>query len=313
MDSIAVLIPCYNEARTVAKVVADYHAALPQATVYVYDNNSTDGTADLAAAAGAVVRKERQQGKGNVLRRMFREIDAECYLLVDGDDTYPAEAAPEMVRAVRERGADMVVGDRLSSTYFTENKRPFHNFGNSLVRFCINRLFGSQIKDIMTGYRAFSFQFVKTYPVLARGFEIETEMSIHAVERNMRIENIVIEYRDRPAGSESKLNTYSDGLKVLRTIVRLYKNYRPFGFFSMLAALLALCSAGFMVPVVAEYFRTGLVPRFPTLIVCACGMVAALLLFISGVILSSLLTQDARDFEFKLQQAERWKREAQKS
>ena len=313
MDSIAVLIPCYNEARTVAKVVADYRAALPQATVYVYDNNSTDGTADLAAAAGAVVRKERQQGKGNVLRRMFREIDAECYLLVDGDDTYPAEAAPEMVRAVRERGADMVVGDRLSSTYFTENKRPFHNFGNSLVRFCINRLFGSQIKDIMTGYRAFSFQFVKTYPVLARGFEIETEMSIHAVERNMRIENIVIEYRDRPAGSESKLNTYSDGLKVLRTIVRLYKNYRPFGFFSMLAALLALCSAGFMVPVVAEYFRTGLVPRFPTLIVCACGMVAALLLFISGVILSSLLTQDARDFEFKLQQAERWKREEQKS
>ena len=313
MDSIAVLIPCYNEARTVAKVVADYRAALPQATVYVYDNNSTDGTADLAAAAGAVVRKERQQGKGNVLRRMFREIDAECYLLVDGDDTYPAEAAPEMVRAVRERGADMVVGDRLSSTYFTENKRPFHNFGNSLVRFCINRLFGSQIKGIMTGYRAFSFQFVKTYPVLARGFEIETEMSIHAVERNMRIENIVIEYRDRPAGSESKLNTYSDGLKVLRTIVRLYKNYRPFGFFSMLAALLALCSAGFMVPVVAEYFRTGLVPRFPTLIVCACGMVAALLLFISGVILSSLLTQDARDFEFKLQQAERWKREAQKS
>lgn len=313
MDSIAVLIPCYNEARTVAKVVADYRAALPQATVYVYDNNSTDGTADLAAAAGAVVRKERQQGKGNVLRRMFREIDAECYLLVDGDDTYPAEAAPEMVRAVRERGADMVVGDRLSSTYFTQNKRPFHNFGNSLVRFCINRLFGSQIKDIMTGYRAFSFQFVKTYPVLARGFEIETEMSIHAVERNMRIENIVIEYRDRPAGSESKLNTYSDGLKVLRTIVRLYKNYRPFGFFSMLAALLALCSAGFMVPVVAEYFRTGLVPRFPTLIVCACGMVAALLLFISGVILSSLLTQDARDFEFKLQQAERWKREAKKS
>ena len=313
MDSIAVLIPCYNEARTVAKVVADYRAALPQATVYVYDNNSTDGTADLAAAAGAVVRKERQQGKGNVLRRMFREIDAECYLLVDGDDTYPAEAAPEMVRAVRERGADMVVGDRLSSTYFTQNKRPFHNFGNSLVRFCINRLFGSQIKDIMTGYRAFSFQFVKTYPVLARGFEIETEMTIHAVERNMRIENIVIEYRDRPAGSESKLNTYSDGLKVLRTIVRLYKNYRPFGFFSMLAALLALCSAGFMVPVVAEYFRTGLVPRFPTLIVCACGMVAALLLFISGVILSSLLTQDARDFEFKLQQAERWKREEQKS
>ena len=313
MKKISILIPCYNESKTIEKVVSDFRSALPEAVIYVYDNNSTDDTAALAEKAGAVVRHEYQQGKGNVIRRMFREIDAECYLLVDGDDTYPAEAAPEMVRAVRERGADMVVGDRLSSTYFTQNKRPFHNFGNSLVRFCINRLFGSQIKDIMTGYRAFSFQFVKTYPVLARGFEIETEMSIHAVERNMRIENIVIEYRDRPAGSESKLNTYSDGLKVLRTIVRLYKNYRPFGFFSMLAALLALCSAGFMVPVVAEYFRTGLVPRFPTLIVCACGMVAALLLFISGVILSSLLTQDARDFEFKLQQAERWKREAQKS
>ena len=313
MDEIAVLIPCYNEAATVAKVVADYRAALPGATIYVYDNNSTDGTGALAAAAGAVVRREAQQGKGNVLRRMFREVDARCYLLVDGDDTYPADAAPKMVAAVLEHGADMVVGDRLSSTYFTENKRPFHNFGNSLVRFSINRLFGSRIQDIMTGYRAFSFLFAKTFPVLSRGFEIETEMSIHAVERNMQIENVVVEYRDRPAGSESKLNTYSDGLKVLRTIVRLYKNYRPFGFFSMLAALLALCSAGFMVPVVAEYFRTGLVPRFPTLIVCACGMVAALLLFISGVILSSLLTQDARDFEFKLQQAERWKRDAQQS
>ena len=304
------LIPCYSEARTVAKVVQDYRTMLPEATIYVYDNNSTDETAALAAAAGAVVRHEYQQGKGNVMRRMFREIDAECYLLVDGDDTYPAEAAPAMVRAVRERGADMVVGDRLSSTYFTENKRPFHNFGNSLVRACINRMFGSQIKDIMTGYRAFSFQFVKTYPVLARGFEIETEMSIHAVERNMRIENVVIEYRDRPEGSESKLNTYTDGFKVLRTILRLYKDSRPFGFFGVLAAVLALVSAGFMVPVVAEYFRTGLVPRFPTLIVCACVMVAALLLFISGIILSSLLAQDGRNFEFKLQQAERWKKQA---
>ena len=312
MDAIAVLIPCYNEARTVAKVVQDYRTVLPEATIYVYDNNSTDETAALAAAAGAVVRHEYQQGKGNVMRRMFREIDAECYLLVDGDDTYPAEAAPAMVRAVRERGADMVVGDRLSSTYFTENKRPFHNFGNSLVRACINRMFGSQIKDIMTGYRAFSFQFVKTYPVLARGFEIETEMSIHAVERNMRIENVVIEYRDRPEGSESKLNTYTDGFKVLRTILRLYKDYRPFGFFGVLAAVLALVSAGFMVPVVAEYPRTGLVPRFPTLIVCACGMVAALLLFTAGIVLSNLLTQDARNFEFKHQQAERWRREAER-
>ncbi|HJB40966.1 MAG TPA: glycosyltransferase family 2 protein [Candidatus Gemmiger avicola] len=312
MDEIAVLIPCYNEAATVAKVVADYRAALPGATIYVYDNNSTDGTGALAAAAGAVVRREAQQGKGNVLRRMFREVDARCYLLVDGDDTYPADAAPKMVAAVLEHGADMVVGDRLSSTYFTENKRPFHNFGNSLVRFSINRLFGSRIQDIMTGYRAFSFLFAKTFPVLSRGFEIETEMSIHAVERNMQIENVVVEYRDRPAGSESKLNTYSDGAKVLGTILRLYKNYRPFGFFSLLAAMLAVLSAGFMVPVVAEYFRTGLVPRFPTLIVCACGMVAALLLFTAGIVLSNLLTQDARNFEFKLQQAERWRREAER-
>ena len=289
MDEIAVLIPCYNEAATVAKVVADYRAALPGATIYVYDNNSTDGTGALAAAAGAVVRREAQQGKGNVLRRMFREVDARCYLLVDGDDTYPADAAPKMVAAVLEHGADMVVGDRLSSTYFTENKRPFHNFGNSLVRFSINRLFGSRIQDIMTGYRAFSFLFAKTFPVLSRGFEIETEMSIHAVERNMQI-----------------------GAKVLGTILRLYKNYRPFGFFSLLAAMLAVLSAGFMVPVVAEYFRTGLVPRFPTLIVCACGMVAALLLFTAGIVLSNLLTQDARNFEFKLQQAERWRREAER-
>ncbi len=312
MDEIAVLIPCYNEAATVAKVVADYRAALPGATIYVYDNNSTDGTGALAAAAGAVVRREAQQGKGNVLRRMFREVDARCYLLVDGDDTYPADAAPKMVAAVLEHGADMVVGDRLSSTYFTENKRPFHNFGNSLVRFSINRLFGSRIQDIMTGYRAFSFLFAKTFPVLSRGFEIETEMSIHAVERNMQIENVVVEYRDRPEGSESKLNTYSDGAKVLGTILRLYKNYRPFGFFSLLAAMIAVLSAGFMVPVVAEYFRTGLVPRFPTLIVCACGMVAALLLFTAGIVLSNLLTQDARNFEFKLQQAERWRREAER-
>ena len=312
MDEIAVLIPCYNEAATVAKVVADYCGALPGATIYVYDNNSTDGTGALAAAAGAVVRREAQQGKGNVLRRMFREVDARCYLLVDGDDTYPADAAPKMVAAVLEHWADMVVGDRLSSTYFTENKRPFHNFGNSLVRSSINRLFGSRIQDIMTGYRAFSFLFAKTFPVLSRGFEIETEMSIHAVERNMQIENVVVEYRDRPEGSESKLNTYSDGAKVLGTILRLYKNYRPFGFFSLLAAMIAVLSAGFMVPVVAEYFRTGLVPRFPTLIVCACGMVAALLLFTAGIVLSNLLTQDARNFEFKLQQAERWRREAER-
>lgn len=310
MDKIAVLIPCYNEEKTVEKVVRDFRAVLPEAVIYVYDNNSSDRTVELAEAAGAVVRHEYSQGKGNVLRRMFREIDAECYILVDGDDTYPADSAPEMCRLVLEHQADMVVGDRLSSTYFTENKRPFHNFGNSLVRLSINCLFGAKIQDIMTGYRAFSFEFVKTFPVLSKGFEIETEMSIHAVQRNMQVENVVIEYRDRPEGSVSKLNTYSDGAKVLGTILKLYKNYRPFGFFTAIAVVLALISLLFMVPVLTEYFVTGLVPRFPTLIVCGFVMVAALMLFVAGVILSSLLGKDKRDFEFHLQQAARWKQHA---
>lgn len=310
MDKIAVLIPCYNEEKTVEKVVRDFRAVLPEAVIYVYDNNSSDRTVQLAEGAGAVVRHEYSQGKGNVLRRMFREIDAECYILVDGDDTYPAESAPEMCRLVLEHQADMVVGDRLSSTYFTENKRPFHNFGNSLVRLSINCLFGAKIQDIMTGYRAFSFAFVKTFPVLSRGFEIETEMSIHAVQRNMQVENVVIEYRDRPEGSVSKLNTYSDGAKVLGTILKLYKNYRPFGFFTVIAVILALISLLFMMPVLTEYFVTGLVPRFPTLIVCGFVMIAALMLFVAGVILSSLLGKDKRDFEFRLQEAERWKQDA---
>jgi len=242
------------------------------------------------------------QGKGNVIRRMFREIDADCYVMADGDDTYPAENAPELVRLVLEEQADMVVGDRLSSTYFTENKRPFHNIGNSLVRASINMLFKSEIKDIMTGYRAFSYAFVKTYPVLSKGFEIETDMSIHAINRNMLVRNVVIDYRDRPDGSVSKLNTYSDGAKVLLTIARLFKNYKPFAFFGTIALLLTLLSAGFMIPVLTEFFKTGLVPRFPTLIVCGITQLAALLLFISGLILSTLQEKDKRDFEFQLQQ-----------
>ena len=288
----------------------DFRRALPEAVVYVYDNNSTDGTAALALEAGAVVRHEYQQGKGNVIRRMFREIEAEVYIMVDGDDTYPAEAAPEMVRKVVEEQADMVVGDRLSSTYYTENKRPFHNFGNSFVKNCINRFFDTNIQDIMTGYRAFSYQFVKTFPVLSRGFEIETEMSIHAADKHMQVDHVVIEYRDRPEGSVSKLNTFSDGLKVLSRILSLYKNYKPLAFFSLLSGILAALSVVFLIPILVEYWQTGLVPRFPTLIVCACVMVAALLLFISGIILSSLLAQDGRNFEFKLQQAERWKKQA---
>lgn len=301
-DQIAVLIPCYNESRTIEKVVRDFRRALPGASIYVYDNNSTDGTAEIAARAGAIVRRERMQGKGNVIRRMFREIDADCYVMTDGDDTYPAENAPEMVRLVLEEQADMVVGDRLSSTYFTENKRPFHNLGNGLVRSSINRLFKSEIKDIMTGYRAFSYAFVKTYPVLSKGFEIETDMTIHAINRNMLVRNVVVDYRDRPSGSVSKLNTYSDGARVLLTIARLYKNYRPFAFFGLISLALALLSMLFMTPVLLEFFETGLVPRFPTLIACCVTLLAALLLFIAGLILSTLQEKDKRDFEFQLQQ-----------
>ena len=300
MDTIAVLIPCYNESQTVQKVVMDFRRVLPEATIYVYDNNSTDGTAELARTAGAVVRHEYQQGKGNVIRRMFREIDAEAYIMVDGDDTYPAEAAPEMVKAVTEHQADMVVGDRLSSTYYTQNKRPFHNFGNDLVRFFTNNLFGGQIKDIMTGYRAFSYQFVKTYPVLSRGFEIETEMTIHALDKNLSLRSIPVTYRDRPEGSVSKLNTYSDGFKVLKTIFNLYKNYRPMPFFSLFAGILALLSVILFVPVLMEFSHTGLVPRFPTLIVSGFIMITAILLFCCGLILDTQTKQSRQNFEIQL-------------
>ena len=307
MDKIAVLIPCYNEEKTIAKVVADAKKALPEAVVYVYDNNSADRTVELAAQAGAVIRYEYLQGKGNVIRRMFREIDAECYVMVDGDDTYPMEYAPEMVDKVLTHNADMVVGDRLSSTYFTENKRPFHNMGNSLVRGSINHLFGCDIKDIMTGYRAFSYGFVKTFPVLSKGFEIETEMTIHAVSNNMQIENVIVDYRDRPAGSESKLNTYSDGIKVLGTIGRLYKDYKPLGFFSLLALLLAIISVIFFIPVLVDFVQTGLVAKFPTLFVCGFVMLAALQSFFSGLILSDMAIKNRRDFEIQLNMIRRHK------
>lgn len=300
MDKIAVLIPCYNESTTVEKVVTDFKRALPEAVIYVYDNNSTDNTAELAEKAGAIVRHEYQQGKGNVIRRMFREIDAECYIMTDGDDTYPAEYAREMTNKVLQRNVDMVVGDRLSSTYFEENKRPFHNMGNSIVRKSINFLFKSEIKDIMTGYRAFSYQFVKSFPILSKGFEIETEMSIHAIDKNMSIENVIIEYRDRPDGSESKLNTYSDGLKVLFTIFRLYRNYKPINFFSIIALLLTLISATFFVPILITYTKTGLVPNFPTLIVCGFIVMAALMSLFTGIILQTLRQKDRQDFEMSL-------------
>ena len=301
MDKIAVLIPCYNESKTVEKVVTDFRRVLPDATVYVYDNNSTDGTAELAAKAGAVVRHEYQQGKGNVIRSMFRDIDAQCYLMVDGDDTYPAESAGKMADLVLKKNVDMVVGDRLSSTYFKENKRPFHNMGNSLVRKSINVLFKNDIKDIMTGLRAFSFEFVKTFPVLSKGFEIETEMSIHAVEKNMYVENVIIDYRDRPEGSESKLNTYSDGMKVLKTIVKLYRTYKPMGFFGAIAILLGIIALINFVPVMKIYLETGLVPRFPTLIVCGFMVVTAVQSFFAGLMLQTMMQKNRQDFEMELQ------------
>ena len=300
MDKIAVLIPCYNESKTIAKVVDDFKRILPDAVIYVYDNNSNDNTDEIARNAGAVVRYEYQQGKGNVIRRMFREIDAECYVMTDGDDTYPAEFAPAMVAKELDKKVDMVVGDRLSSTYFNENKRPFHNFGNSLVRKSINVMFKTNINDIMTGYRAFSYQFVKSFPVLSKGFEIETEMSIHAVEKNMYIDNQVIEYRNRPEGSESKLNTYSDGIKVLRTIARLYRNYKPFAYFGILAFILAALGVGFFIPVMIDFVRTGQVLKFPTLIVCGFSILGAIQSFFAGMILQNIVQKNRQDFEMEL-------------
>ena len=297
---IAVLIPCYNESKTVEKVVKDYKKALPNADIYVYDNNSSDGTDKIAKKAGAIVRYEYRQGKGNVIRSMFRDIDADCYLMIDGDDTYPKENAKEMCDLILEGKADMVIGDRLSSTYFTENKRPFHNFGNKLVRGLINTLFKSNVRDIMTGYRAFSYDFVKTFPVLSKGFEIETEMTIHALDKNFLLKEVPVEYRDRPAGSVSKLNTYSDGFRVLKTIARLFKEYKPTIFFSLISLVFLIIALIFGVPVFIEYFDTGLVPRIPTLIFSGFMLIIAILLFVCGIILEVVVKKHRQLFELLL-------------
>ncbi|MBR4231277.1 MAG: glycosyltransferase [Bacilli bacterium] len=297
MDKIAVLIPCYNEAKTIEKVVKDYKKALPEATIYVYDNNSSDNTDKIAKKAGAVVRYEYKQGKGNVVRSMFRQIDAECYIMIDGDDTYPAEHARQMCDLILEGKADMVIGDRLSSTYFTENKRPFHNFGNKMVRFFINKLFKNNVKDIMTGYRAFNYEFVKGFPVLSKGFEIETEMTIHAVDKNYHLVEIPVNYKDRPEGSESKLNTFKDGFKVLKTIAILFKEYKPSAFFNIFSVIFLVLALGFGVPVVVEYYKTGLVPRFPTLIVACIFLIISLLLWITGVILQVIVKKHKQLYE----------------
>lgn len=302
MSKIAVLIPCYNEALTVAKVICDYRQALPEANIYVYDNNSTDHTDAIAKDAGAIVRYEYRQGKGNVVRSMFRDIEADCYLMIDGDDTYPANNAREMCDAVLKNGADMVIGDRLSATYFEENKRLFHGCGNILVCKFINTLWHpkDEIKDVMTGYRAFSPLFVKSFPVLSQGFEIETEMTIHALDNNLYIKSLPVVYRDRPMGSNSKLNTYRDGMKVLLTIFNLYRYYKPLKFFGVVAVLLALLSAVLFVPVFFEYMQTGLVPRFPTLIVSGFSMLAAILAFSCGLILDTHAKNSRKHMEVQM-------------
>lgn len=297
---IAVLIPCYNESKTIEKVVKDYKKALPEADIYVYDNNSKDGTDEIARKAGAIVKYEYKQGKGNVIRTMFKEIDADCYLMIDGDDTYPAENAREMCDYVLDGKADMVIGDRLSSTYFKENKRPFHNFGNVLVRGLINSLFKSKVKDIMTGYRAFSYDFVKTFPILSKGFEIETEMTIHALDKNMGLKEIPVDYRDRPAGSESKLNTFSDGFKVLKTIARLFKEYKPSIFFGLIGFIFFAIAVGFGTPVFIDYFKTGVVERFPTLIFSGFMLMISVLSVVCGIILEVVVKKHRQLFEFVL-------------
>lgn len=303
--TVAVLIPCYNESKTIEKVVKDYREVLPEADIYVYDNNSKDHTDEIARKAGAIVKYEYRQGKGNVIRSMFRDIDADCYLMIDGDDTYPAEDARTMVDLVLEGKADMVIGDRLSSTYFTENKRAFHNFGNKIVRLLINKLFNNNVKDIMTGYRAFSYEFVKGFPVLSKGFEIETEMTIHAVDKNYMLVEVPVSYRDRPVGSVSKLNTYSDGFKVLKTIATLFKEYKPALFFNMFASLFLIVALILGIPVFVEYFQTGLVPKFPSLIVAGVFLTITLLLWITGIILEVIVKKHKQLYELLMNQIKR--------
>ena len=307
MKGIAILIPCYNESKTIAKVIREYKKALPEAKIYVYDNNSTDETGRIAKKAGAIVKEEHRQGKGNVVRSMFRDIEADCYLMIDGDGTYPADVARKMCDVVLKKNVDMVIGDRLSSTYFEENKRPFHNFGNRIVRFLINLIFRSHIKDIMTGYRAFSRDFVKTCPVLSKGFEIETEMTIHALDKNFYIEEIPVNYKDREEGSESKLNTVSDGVRVIFTIAKLFEEHKPMVFFGIISLVLFVLSLVLGIPVLVEYFETGMVPRFPSLIVAGFLLMIAVMTFMCGIILQVVVRKHREEFELALN-AERERR-----
>jgi glycosyltransferase involved in cell wall biosynthesis len=303
-QKIAILIPCLNEKETIEKVVNDFKIACPNADIYVYDNNSTDGSAELAQNAGAIIRKEPRQGKGYVIHSMFRQIDADCYVLVDGDDTYPAEVVHQLIDPILKNEADMVIGDRLSGTYFTENKRAFHNFGNRLVRFLINLIFQSHVKDIMSGYRAFSKTYVKNYPVLATGFEIETDMTVHSLDKGFTIRQFPIEYRDRPANSQSKINTFSDGFRVLTTIFRLFENYKPLLFYGLLSFLGVVISFFLFMPILLEYLQTGLVPRFPTLIMSGVIATLSIVSLVCGIILDSVSRNNRFFYEMMLNQ---WK------
>ncbi len=293
---VAVLIPCFNEAKTIEGVVEDFKRELPGSKIYVYDNNSTDDTAKIAKKAGAIVAREPIQGKGNVMRRMFREVEADYYILVDGDSTYFAKDAPKLL-AELDKGYDMAIGDRLSSSYFAENKRAFHDFGNILVRKLVNNLYKGKITDIMTGYRAFNRDFVKTFPILSKGFEVETEMTIHALDKNMATSNVTIEYRDRPKGSKSKLSTIPDGLRVLKTIAMLFKYYKPFAFFGWISVINLLLSLIFIIPVLIEYFSTGLVPRMPSFVTGLILIIISVLSFVCGLILDNVARSNRQNFE----------------
>lgn len=304
MKKIAVLVPCYNEELTIKSVIDDFKNVIPEADIYVYDNNSKDKTAEIAKNAGAIVVREYRQGKGNVVRSMFRDIEADCYIMVDGDDTYPAKDAYNVAKLVLEKKADMAIGDRLSSTYFTENKRPFHNTGNRLVRSLINRIFKSEVKDIMTGCRAFNRKFVKSFPVLSNGFEIETEMSIHALDKRFLIKEVPIAYRDRPDGSESKLNTFRDGFRVLKTILNLYKNYKPLSFFGGISSILFIIGILMFLPVLTGYIKTGLVAKFPTLIVSIGLLTSSLVSLACGLILDTVKKHSDQFYEISLNMLE---------
>ncbi|MCP1449361.1 glycosyltransferase family 2 protein [Priestia megaterium] len=298
---VAVLIPCYNEEVTIGKVIDDFKRELPSADIYVYDNNSKDRTSEIALEHGAIVKKEFKQGKGNVVRSMFQEIDADCYVMVDGDDTYPAEFVHQLIEPIRNREANMVIGDRLSNgTYLEENKRAFHNFGNNLVRSLINGLYKSNIKDIMTGYRAYDKLFVKSIPVMSPGFEIETEMSLHALDKRFRLKETAIDYRDRPEGSESKLNTFSDGFKVLRMIFTLFKEYKPLQFFSIWTVLFIVAGLAVGAPVLYEFFDTGFITKVPSSILATGLMVLGVLSFVCGLILDTIASLNRKQYELEL-------------